>query len=880
MFETFFQDSTKRALTKYDQLVNQINALEKEFNNLTDTQLRDYTTQLKVDLCNGVKSNDQITTEAFALVREATMRVLGLRHFDVQLVGGLILNEGKIAEMKTGEGKTLVALLPTFLNALYGEGVHVVTVNDYLARRDAESVGQVHTFLGLSVGLIQEDMEFEERKKNYACDVIYVTNNELGFDYLRDNMAFTVDEIVQRPFFYCVVDEVDAILIDEARTPLIISGPSKAPTQKYLRTTKLVDTLRKDIHYSVDEKNQNATLLEEGLAFCEQALGTSDLYNVEDPWIPYILNSVKAKELFVRNTHYIANEENEIIIVDEFTGRTMVGRRWSDGLHQAVEAKEGLPIQDESQTLASITYQNLFLLYSKLSGMTGTAKTEEVEFEKIYNLQVIPVPTNRSIQRKDFPDLIYKNQYLKWQAIANECLEMYNLGRPVLVGTTTIEKSELLAALLTEYQLPYRLLNARPENIESESEIIAQAGCKNAITIATNMAGRGTDIVLGGNPKSRTLSRFQKFISYSKSLTVADQVDLSSDELSTLSKLFKDIQFPDYIYTYAQALEYLESNSDLPVQLSEELKSNYLRLSESDKNIAVADRSTVQNLGGLHVIGTERHESRRIDNQLRGRSGRQGDPGSSRFFLSLEDKLLRIFGGDKISGLMQNMGLQESVPIQSKFLNQSLESAQKKVEAYYFDIRKKLFEYDQALNTQRNGVYIERRRILEIDSLRDWIIEYAERSLYDVVFFMGITQNGLLKTSILQKVQNLLGTPFLFQPKQLDSQEEVRFISYLQQQFQISYDLKEAEMKLIEPGLLRELERSFLLQQIDFSWKEHLQKISALRDAVGWRAYGQKDPLTEYKQEAYNFFVIMLTRIRHRVVYFVLRSRIIIDVKN
>ena len=880
MFETFFQDSTKRALIKYDQLVNQINELEKEFNNLTDTQLRDYTTQLKVDLYNGVKSNDQITTEAFALVREATMRVLGLRHFDVQLVGGLILNEGKIAEMKTGEGKTLVALLPTFLNALYGEGVHVVTVNDYLARRDAESVGQVHTFLGLSVGLIQEDMEFEERKKNYACDVTYVTNNELGFDYLRDNMAFTVDEIVQRPFFYCVVDEVDAILIDEARTPLIISGPSKAPTQKYLRTTKLVDTLRKDIHYSVDEKNQNATLLEEGLAFCEQALGTSDLYNVDDPWIPYILNSVKAKELFVRNTHYIANEENEIIIVDEFTGRTMVGRRWSDGLHQAVEAKEELPIQDESQTLASITYQNLFLLYSKLSGMTGTAKTEEVEFEKIYNLQVIPVPTNRPIQRKDFPDLIYKNQYLKWQAIANECLEMYNLGRPVLVGTTTIEKSELLAALLTEYQLPYRLLNARPENIESESEIIAQAGCKNAITIATNMAGRGTDIVLGGNPKSRTLSRFQKFISYSKSLTVADQVDLSSDELSTLSKLFKDIQFPNYIYTYAQALEYLESNSDLPVQLSEELKSNYLRLSESDKNIAVADRSTVQNLGGLHVIGTERHESRRIDNQLRGRSGRQGDPGSSRFFLSLEDKLLRIFGGDKISGLMQNMRLQESVPIQSKFLNQSLESAQKKVEAYYFDIRKKLFEYDQALNTQRNGVYIERRRILEIDSLRDWIIEYAERSLYDVVFFMGITQNGLLKTSILQKVQNLLGTPFLFQPKQLDSQEEVRFISYLQQQFQISYDLKEAEMKLIEPGLLRELERSFLLQQIDFSWKEHLQKISALRDAVGWRAYGQKDPLTEYKQEAYNFFVIMLTRIRHRVVYFVLRSRIIIDVKN
>jgi preprotein translocase subunit SecA len=456
---------------------------------------------------------------------------------------------------------------------------------------------------------------------------------------------------------------------------------------------------------------------------------------LEDPWIPYILNSIKAKELFVRNTHYIANEENEIIIVDEFTGRTMVGRRWSDGLHQAVEAKEGLPIQDESQTLASITYQNLFLLYSKLSGMTGTAKTEEVEFEKIYNLQVISVPTNRSINRKDFPDLIYKNQYLKWQAVADECFEMYNLGRPVLVGTTTIEKSELLAALLTELQLPYRLLNARPENIESESEIVSQAGCKNAITIATNMAGRGTDIVLGGNPKSRTLLRFQKFITYSKSLAGKDQVEVPLDEFSTLSKLFKDLQLPDYIYTYDQFLQYLEANPDLPVHLSEELKDNFNQIYESDKNIAISDRSIVQQLGGLHVIGTERHESRRIDNQLRGRSGRQGDPGSSRFFLSLEDKLLRIFGGDKISDLIQNIGLEESVPIQSTFLNQSLESAQKKVESYYFDIRKKLFEYDQALNTQRNGIYIERRRILEINNLRDWIIEYVERSLYDVVFF-------------------------------------------------------------------------------------------------------------------------------------------------
>ena len=869
MFETFFQNSTKQALTTYDQIVNQINALEKDFNTLTDIQLQDYTSQLKVDLRKGTKSEDQIIIESFALVREATIRVLGLRHFDVQLIGGLILHEGKIAEMKTGEGKTLVALLPTFLNALSGQGVHVVTVNDYLARRDAEYVGQVHRFLGLSVGLIQENMEFSERQANYSCDVIYVTNNELGFDYLRDNMAFTLDEIVQRPFFYCVVDEVDAILIDEARTPLIISGPSKAPTQKYFRTTKLADTLRKDIHYSVDEKNQNATLLEEGLAFCEQALGISDLYNVEDPWIPYILNSIKAKELFVRNTHYIVNEENEIIIVDEFTGRTMIGRRWSGGLHQAVEAKEGLPIQDESQTLASITYQNLFLLYSKLSGMTGTAKTEELEFEKIYNLQVIPVPTNRSIKRKDFPDLIYKNQYLKWQAIANECLEMYNLGRPVLVGTTTIEKSELLAALLTEYQLPYRLLNARPENIESESEIIAQAGCKNAITIATNMAGRGTDIVLGGNPKSLTLSIFQKFISCNKSLVILSK-----------KNQFVVVSFPDYVKTYDQALQYIETNPDCSTDLSEDLETNYNQIYEEKKEIATSSKLTVQQLGGLHVIGTERHESRRIDNQLRGRSGRQGDPGSSRFFLSLEDKLLRIFGGDKISSLMQSIGLQEEVPIQSTFLNQSLESAQKKVEAYYFDIRKKLFEYDEALNTQRNGVYIERRRILEIGSLRNWIVEYAERSLYDVVLLIEATQDELVKNSILQKVQYLLGTPFIFKLEPSNNREQINLIADLKQQFQISYDLKEAEMKLIEPGLLRELERSFLLQQIDFSWKEHLQKIASLRDAVGWRAYGQKDPLTEYKQEAYNFFVIMLTRIRHRVVYFVLRSRIIINLNS
>jgi preprotein translocase subunit SecA len=605
-------------------------------------------------------------------------------------------------------------------------------------------------------------------------------------------------------------------------------------------------------------------------------LCTSDLYNLNDPWIPYLLNSIKAKELFIRNTHYIVNDDNEIIIVDEFTGRTMFGRRWSDGLHQAVEAKEGLPIQSESQTLASITYQNLFLLYDRLSGMTGTAKTEEDEFEKIYDLQVVPVPTNRPILRKDFPDLIYKNQYLKWQAIATECLEMYNLGRPVLVGTTTIEKSELLAALLDEYKLPYRLLNARPENIESESEIVAQAGCKNAITIATNMAGRGTDIVLGGNPKSITLSTLERLFTDNQR-DYSEYDNFTKSEFLNIVDLLDNISFPENITTYNQAINYLESSNNLTTELESQnkLKLVYDLIYENKLKNVNTGRTQVQQLGGLHVIGTERHDSRRIDNQLRGRAGRQGDSGSSRFFLSLEDKLLRIFGGEKISTLMQNIGFQESVPIQSTFLNQSLESAQKKVEAYYFDMRKKLFEYDQALNTQRSGIYSERRRILEIENLRDWIIEYAERSLYDVVIFIDSAQSEQTKITALQKVCYLLGIPFkiLF-----EKYEQNDLIPYLRQQLQISYTLKEAEMELVEPGLIRELERSFLLQQIDFSWKEHLQKISFLKDSVGWRAYGQKNPLTEYKQEAYNVFVSMLVRIRHRVTYFILRTNIIFDV--
>ena len=866
MLEAIFKNSSQQILLKYKTQVDQINALEDNLKLFTDLELKDQTNKLKIRLRNGA-TKSSILPEAFALVREASRRVLGLRHFDVQLIGGIVLTEGKIAEMKTGEGKTLVALLPSFLNALYEKGTHVVTVNDYLARRDAESVGQVHRFLGLTVGLIQESMEPAERKNNYNCDVVYVTNNELGFDYLRDNMAFSAEEIVQRPFFYCVVDEVDSILIDEARTPLIISGAGKTSTDKYLQTTKLVKILKRDIHYNVDEKTQNVTLTNEGVSFCEQALGIVDLYSPYEPWVFFILNSIKAKELFQRNKNYIVNENDEIIIVDEFTGRTMAGRRWSDGLHQAIEAKENLPIQDESQTLASISYQNLFLLYEQLSGMTGTAKTEEGEFEKIYNLSVVQIPTNRDIKRKDLSDLIYKNQYIKWRCIAQECLDMYNIGRPVLIGTTTIEKSELLAALLSEYKVPYRLLNARPENVESESEIVSQAGCKNAITIATNMAGRGTDILLGGNATFLTADVIKDIFDKKN---VFENNPFIASLTQNEKALMENLKGNNYQKLLKQPLSELENKTDPEIVLFLKLYNSILK--EQEQLVKQA-RDAIINLGGLHVIGTERHESRRIDNQLRGRSGRQGDPGSSRFFLCLEDKLLRIFGGDQILNVMQNIGFQDDTPIQSGLLNKSLESAQKKVESFYFDTRKQLFEYDQALNIQRNSVYSERRRIFEKTSVRDWLVDYAARSLDDLLNRFKIVDDYTTINFITLKLQNLLGGPF---PVNFNETNQPQYLSFLQQQIEITYDLKEVEMELMEVGIFRELEKSFILQQIDNAWTEHLQKIAFLRDSIRWIAYGQKDPLTEYKKEAFNYFNIMLARIRHRVVYFVLRAKTIL----
>ena len=887
MLETFFQNSLKfpssSGISKYTEIVKAINALEPQIQSLTDNELRIRVQQLKIEIAAQGTTNKNIAL-AFALVREATFRVLGLRHYDVQLIGGLVLNEGKIAEMKTGEGKTIVALLPAFLNALTGQGVHIITVNDYLARRDAESVGRVHRFLGLSVGLIQADMDTTERKLNYNCDIVYLTNNELGFDYLRDNLAFKTDDMVQRSLFYCIVDEIDSVLIDEARTPLIISGTTDAPVEKYTQSTKIAQALQRDIHYLVDEKNQVITFLEKGIEICEQALNVNDLYNAEDPWIPYLLNSIKAKELFKKNTHYIISAENEVIIVDEFTGRTMEGRRWGDGLHQAVEAKENVLIQDETQTLASITYQNLFLLYDKLSGMTGTAKTEEVEFEKIYNLQTIAIPTNQPIKRKDFPDLIYKNQYLKWQAIAKECVEMNRLGRPVLVGTTTIEKSELLAALLSEYNIPYRLLNAKPENVESEAEIVAQAGCFEAVTISTNMAGRGTDITLGGNFEYLINAKLKKLV---KQLFAAGP-EINFEEIGKINEYQLITPFIKIFSTFETVwfleqnnltllLDFISGETVIKDEKFKQLTDIRNKILQGQLPVQKEKKDQVLKLGGLHVIGTERHESRRIDNQLRGRAGRQGDRGSSRFFLSLDDKLVRLFGGDQIIKIMESVGLQDETPIQSSLLNQSLESAQKKVESYYFDARKQLFEYDQALNMQRTGIYAERKKILQADTLRDWILEYGAHSFYDILASSMRLDESIRKNQYTSlNIQEILGLSSCFD-LETERQKGLVMAELLKSQFKISYDLKEIQLEIVEPGLIRELERSFLLQQIDKAWQEHLKKIGSLKDSIRWRAYGQRDPLTEYKKESYNLFIKMLIQIRHRVIYLLFRSKVLID---
>jgi preprotein translocase subunit SecA len=918
MIKNLLGDPNARKLKKYKPDVVEINLLEEEVQALSDDALRGKTAEFRQRLAKG-ESLDDLLPEAFAVVREAGKRVLGMRHFDVQLIGGMVLHDGQIAEMKTGEGKTLVATLPAYLNALEGKGVHIVTVNDYLARRDAEWMGQIHRFLGLSVGLIQQGMSPTDRKRNYECDITYGTNSELGFDYLRDNMATSIEDVVQRPFNYCIIDEVDSVLIDEARTPLIISGQVERPSEKYIRAAEVAAQLvRKENeedpngHYEVDEKARNVILADEGFIAAENMLGVKDLFDPADPWAHYVFNAIKAKELFIKDVNYIVRND-EIVIVDEFTGRVMPGRRWSDGLHQAIEAKEGVEIQPETQTLATITYQNFFLLYPKLAGMTGTAKTEEAEFEKIYKLEVTIIPTNRTTGRRDVSDVVYKTELAKWKAVAQECAEMHQMGRPVLVGTTSVEKSELLSRLLRELNVPHNLLNAKPENVERESEIIAQAGRKGAVTIATNMAGRGTDIILGGNADYMARLKVREYFmprivqpedegnfgtpralgsgrsggqgfgaaatgGKLKTWKVSPQIypaPLSKDA-ETMLKQAVDVALQQYGERSLPELEAEEKvataaeKAPTEDELLLKLRDAYNLIRREYEQYTHVEHDEVVQLGGLHVIGTERHESRRIDNQLRGRSGRQGDPGTTKFFLSLQDNLLRIFGGDRVAGLMNAFRVEEDMPIESGMLTRSLEGAQKKVETYYYDIRKQVFEYDEVMNNQRRAIYAERRRVLEGNNLKERVIEYAEQTMDDIVdayINPDLPPEEWELDKLISKVKEFVSLLSDLEPDQLADLSMGEIKTFLHEQVRIAYDLKEALVDQVSPGLMRKAEQFFILQRIDTLWREHLQQMDALRESVGLRGYGQKDPLIEYKSEGYELFLDMMTNVRRDVVY-------------
>lgn len=915
MLKALLGDPNARKLKKYQPLVTDINILEEEIQSLSDEQLRAKTGEFKEKLSKAKNRDDEnlildeILPEAFAVVREAGKRVLGMRHFDVQLLGGIILHTGQIAEMKTGEGKTLVSTLPAYLNALAGKGVHVITVNDYLARRDAEWMGQIHRFLGLSVGLIQQEMSPDQRKKNYNCDITYGTNSEMGFDYLRDNMAISMDEVVQRVFNYCIIDEVDSVLVDEARTPLIISGQVERPSQKYMRAAEVAQMMEKEEHYEVDEKGRNVLMTDEGFARAEELFGVQDLYDPNDPWAHFVFNALKAKELFIKDVNYIIGN-GEVIIVDEFTGRVMPGRRWSDGLHQAIEAKERVDIQPETQTLATITYQNFFLLYPKLSGMTGTAKTEEAEFERIYKLQVTIIPTNRITGREDLPDVVYKTEEGKWTSIAEECADLHKEGRPVLVGTTSVEKSEILSNLLQQRKIPHNLLNAKPENVERESEIISQAGRKGAVTISTNMAGRGTDIILGGNAEFMGRLKMREYLmpklvkpddekelafvggagsrrpaaqgfdQSKKPKTWKVTTQLFPTELSkpTEQKLKDAVDFAVGVHGERNLAE-LQAEDLLAVAsekaptndpVIQKLREVYNLIVHEYENFTKQEHNEVVEYGGLHVIGTERHESRRIDNQLRGRAGRQGDPGSTRFFLSLQDNLLRIFGGDRVAGLMDAFNVDEDMPIESKLLTRSLENAQRKVETYYYDIRKQVFEYDEVMNNQRRAIYAERRRVLEGQDLKEQVIKYGEQTMDDIV--EGYINPDLpseewdLESLVTKSKEFVYLLADLTAEQLVDlSVDEIK--TFLHEQLRNAYDMKENQVNQIRPGLMREAERFFILQQIDTLWREHLQQMDALRESVGLRSYGQKDPLIEYKSEGYELFLDMMTDIRRNVIY-------------
>ncbi len=862
-----FKDPNVRKINKIMPIVDRINELEEEFSKLSDDELRAKTqefkntlaqrptsTDFKKDLELEKQALDEILPEAFATVREAGKRVLNLRHFDVQLIGGIFLHEGHIAEMRTGEGKTLVATLPAYLNALTGKGVHVVTVNDYLAKRDRDWMGRIYEFLGLSVGVILSQGEYnsyENKKQAYACDITYGTNNEFGFDYLRDNMASSVEALVQRPYNYAIIDEVDSILIDEARTPLIISGRLEKSAETYQLMAKIAPLLNKDEHYEVDEKNKNIIFTEQGVIKAEELLSVDELFDMKTQYAHHLLQALKAKELFIKDTDYVV-KDNQIMIVDEFTGRIMEGRRWSEGLHQAIEAKEGVKIQDETQTLASITFQNLFRLYPKLSGMTGTAMTEEAEFGKIYNLPVTQIPTNKEDARINYPDVIYKTREKKYEFVAKEIAEMAKIGRPTLVGTISIEKSEYLSSLLKKMGIKHNVLNAKHH--EKEAYIIAQAGRIGAVTIATNMAGRGTDILLGGNAEYMAKEEL-------------DRLGITPDH-------------PDW----------------------ERLKDEALRKA---REITQKEHDKVVELGGLHVIGTERHESRRIDNQLRGRAARQGDPGSTRFFLSLEDDLMRIFGGEKIANLMSLLNIDDDMAIENILITRQIESAQKKVETYHYDIRKSVLEYDDVMNIQREHFYKDRKKVLlstDLSSDIKFMIEKeADRILGQYINkdmspqeyipedlqmfekeFLSVFPQAR-DTFKIDDIKNLRAHEISLKLKELAleayKQFEIETVNNFNNGMRQYYgdDFVE-QIPFRSDNIIRSIERDILLQVIDAKWIDHLGNIDMLKDSINLVAYGQKDPLMEYKNEASNLFNAMMGEIQSETVQHLFRAKFGIQV--
>ena len=815
-----FGTKNERELKRVWPIMEKVNSFESSVTGLSDFQLQEKTEEFKKRLENG-ETVDDLLPEAFALVREVSMRKMNMRHFDMQILGGIVLHEGRIAEMKTGEGKTLVATLPVYLNAIGGSGVHIVTVNDYLAKRDSQWMGPIYHFLGLSVGVIQHDTSFFydqtyfsndkrldflrpcSRQEAYSADITYGTNNEFGFDYLRDNMKYDISDYSQRELHYAIVDEVDSILVDEARTPLIISGPSEESTDKYYKIDKIIPRLQKDTDYTIDEKAKTAILTEDGSTKVERLLGTGNLYDpVNIELVHHVLQALKAYTLFKRDVDYIV-KDGEVIIVDEFTGRLMPGRRWSDGLHQAVEAKEGVKIESENQTLATITFQNYFRMYEKLAGMTGTADTEAEEFAKIYNLEVVVVPTNKPMVRIDHPDMIYKSEKGKFISALKEIEELHDKGQPVLVGTISIEKSELLSHLLKKKGIPHAVLNAKYH--EMEAEIIAQAGRSKAVTIATNMAGRGTDIVLGGNPEG--LAR-----------------EILKDK--------KDYTDEDWKTAFAKA-----------------------------EDICRTDREKVVSAGGLHILGTERHEARRIDNQLRGRSGRQGDPGSSRFYLSLEDDLMRIFGSDRISGLMDKLGMDEEMPIENKMVSKAIENAQKRVETHNFDIRKHLLEYDDVMNKQRSEIYSFRKEILKGENLTDRIMDMLE-DVIDELLSIYCPEEKHVDDWDMKGLRDALYGVFSLapdiSPMNLDALREA-LLSVMKG----AYQAKETE---IGSEVMRYLEKVVMLQVIDTQWKDHLLGMDHLKEGIGLRGYGQKDPLVEYKKEAFDVFADMTSRLSTEIV--------------